>query len=462
MNKCDTINLSIIIPIYNVEKYLPTCIDSLMLQDGLHFEIILVDDGSTDSSGTIANKYAENDNRIKVIHQENKGASVARNVGLDIAQGVYVAFFDSDDWVVENSLLLLYHDAIKYHADVVVGNIWLYNQDGSIDEPFYAFDELLNNVVSGKESFIWLIRTYSYLPMPYKYICRRKYLQETHARFEEGIMHEDELWCPIILCQASKVIISNIKFYYYRQNPESVMYTTNLFRRLDSLFTVTDCLMKFITQFDFSEEEKDFKSWWYVNVFKLYSITFNLLSKVQDSSYIVPKHHLDFFLKNCDTMAQEPLQRCSHYYHSARVGLQKYMSWHMTNMVTAIDYRANIKKKLVLIYNTINGEDLLLKIKDIPETWAITIDRFFFQQADLVIFHLPSLYRELENDLEKPNGQIWISWYLESEKNHPLISDIELLEIFDIWINYQEKEWEQHPLVSLFKNKDIQRVLRTL
>ena len=192
MNTPNQIDISIIIPIYNVEKYLTVCIDSLMNQGDLRMEIIMVNDGSTDLSGEIADEYAKKEERIKVIHQENGGASAARNVGLDIATGEYIAFLDSDDWIKDESLSLL-----------------------------YAF----------------------------KFIYIRNYLHKIQARFEEGIMHEDELWCPIVLCQAERMVITNIEFYYYRQNEESVMHTTSLARRLKSLFQVTEGLIKFSDQF---------------------------------------------------------------------------------------------------------------------------------------------------------------------------------------------------------------------
>lgn len=195
MSKPDNkIEVSVIIPVYNVEKYLVACIDSLMCQGDLSMEFILVDDGSTDLSGKIADEYAKKEDRIKVIHQENGGASAARNAGLDVAQGEYIAFLDSDDWIKESSLSLLYHEAIKYQADVVMGNMWLCDQDGSINEPFkWISGESPHKVLSGKEGFIWLVRTCFYLPTPVKYIYNRKYLHKMQARFEEGIMHEDEL-----------------------------------------------------------------------------------------------------------------------------------------------------------------------------------------------------------------------------------------------------------------------------
>ena len=97
------IMLSVIIPVYNVEKYLRKCVDSILLQDFANMEVILVDDGSPDNSGAICDEYAEKDARVKVIHKENGGVSSARNTGLDVAQGKYIAFVDSDDYLLPNS-----------------------------------------------------------------------------------------------------------------------------------------------------------------------------------------------------------------------------------------------------------------------------------------------------------------------------------------------------------------------
>ena len=101
--------ISIIVPIYNVEKYIKKCIDSIINQTYTNLEIILVDDGSPDNCGKICDKYKEKDDRIKVIHKKNGGLSDARNAGIDIATGEYITFIDSDDYVAENYIEVLYN-----------------------------------------------------------------------------------------------------------------------------------------------------------------------------------------------------------------------------------------------------------------------------------------------------------------------------------------------------------------
>lgn len=450
MDNHNTIDLSIIIPVYNVEKYVSFCIDSLMCQGDLRLEIILVDDGSTDRSGIIAEEYARTDNRIKVIHQKNGGASAARNAGLDIAQGEYTAFFDSDDWIRGNALSDLLYEARKYNADVVMGNIWLCHQDGSLDQPFKQVPQDFPHFLSGKDGFRWLVKNRLYLPMPFKYIYRREYLQSIQVRFEEGIMHEDELWCPIVLYHTEKMVITDIQFYYYRQSEDSVMHTTYLVRRLKSLFRVTEGLIRFSEVFDFSTENGELKSWWYVNIYRLYTRAFTSLSKMKDSSYFVPTHHLDRFWRECGQMVPDSIQRCRDYFREAETGLRKYTDWRMSDWVAGVDYEVKAGKKVMLIFNTIDGEELRLNREDVPAGWVITTDRKYFQQATLVVFHLPSLHNELENDLDKPEGQTWVSWYSEAEENDPLITDPEINDLFDCSISVpQDGDRSDHPLLNL-------------
>lgn len=121
--------VSIIVPVYNVEKYITKCIDSIKCQTLLNIEIILVDDGSTDLSGAICDKYAESDSRIKVIHKINEGVSVARNTGLSVALGEYIGFVDSDDFIDKKMFEMLLSSIKSYSADISICNIGYINNE---------------------------------------------------------------------------------------------------------------------------------------------------------------------------------------------------------------------------------------------------------------------------------------------------------------------------------------------
>lgn len=110
--------ISIIVPVYKVEKYLRKCVDSILAQTFTDFEVILVDDGSPDNSGKICDEYAEKDNRVRVIHKENGGLSSARNAGIDVARGKYLGFVDSDDYIDEDMYEILYENLKIHDADI--------------------------------------------------------------------------------------------------------------------------------------------------------------------------------------------------------------------------------------------------------------------------------------------------------------------------------------------------------
>jgi len=140
--------ISIIVPVYNVEPYLRKCIDSIITQTFTDFECILIDDGSPDNCPAICDEYAAKDNRLFVIHQKNAGVSAARNAGLDIAQGELTGFVDSDDWLEPFALEKLYNKQKETNADIVVGSFYSHYSDITVS---YVFD---NNIITDKKEML--------------------------------------------------------------------------------------------------------------------------------------------------------------------------------------------------------------------------------------------------------------------------------------------------------------------
>ncbi len=154
-----TPKISVILPIYNMEQYLPKCIDSILKQTFIDFELLLIDDGSQDNSGKICDEYAKKDSRIIVIHKENGGSSSARNAGLDIAKGDYFGFVDGDDWIEKNMYELLYKGIIDFKADLALcrllhiakSNLGYYLNDKFTDqEKIIDGDRLLRYLILNK------------------------------------------------------------------------------------------------------------------------------------------------------------------------------------------------------------------------------------------------------------------------------------------------------------------------
>ena len=157
---------TIIVPVYNVEHYLQRCIESVLTQSYRDFELILVDDGSKDNSGTICDEYAKKDNRVRVFHKENEGVSSARNVGLDEAEGEYITFVDSDDYLLPTALLNIQNVLNK--TDAV---LYLFDYQQNDTPSRLPFGEMLS-----KEEFIKAVLTYKLQTSPWAKIYRRSLL----------------------------------------------------------------------------------------------------------------------------------------------------------------------------------------------------------------------------------------------------------------------------------------------
>ncbi len=205
--------ISIIVPVYNVAKFLPRCLDSLVSQTMESIEIILVDDGSTDSSGDICEKYAAQDMRIKVIHQENGGLSAARNTGLKNAVGKYILFVDSDDYIRTDSCKLLFDCAEKFGADIVAADVK--RLVGTREESELIRNLPTETVFSGEEFLlISFEKGTCVFPAPFA-LYRTELITENALFFKQGIYHEDELWTPQVYLAAQKAVYLPLDFYYY-------------------------------------------------------------------------------------------------------------------------------------------------------------------------------------------------------------------------------------------------------
>lgn len=143
--------ISVIIPIYKVEKYLKKCVDSIIDQSYTNLEIILVDDGSPDDCGKICDQYAEKDSRIKVIHKENGGVSQARNIGIDNTNGKYVVFIDADDYIKNNYIQKLYEQCVFYKSDIGICGKYLVQEDGTIVDKSKSIKKVMNKEEALKE-----------------------------------------------------------------------------------------------------------------------------------------------------------------------------------------------------------------------------------------------------------------------------------------------------------------------
>lgn len=218
----ETIKISIIVPVYQAEQYLPKCVDSLLAQSYKNYEIILVEDGATDGSPKLCDKYAEENPCVKVVHQENRGAAAARNRGIEAASGDYVAFVDSDDTVSEDYLSFLIKLAEKYQADIAVcGYTKVY--EGKEAEPVQS-KSTRKLILSGVEAMENLLYQKDFMSVPWGMISKRELWN--HVSFPEGTRAEDMGTVYRLFAEAKKLVYQNEAKYYYYQRSSSTIYTT--------------------------------------------------------------------------------------------------------------------------------------------------------------------------------------------------------------------------------------------
>ena len=216
--------ISIIVPVYNVEKYLKRCIDSILEQTYKNLEIILVDDGSTDSSPKICDKYAEKDNRIKVVHKENGGVSDARNVGLENSSGDLIGFVDPDDYIKKGMFEYLYSGMKKYGADVsVCGVTDEYGEESLKGIPSSTFYVQEAEVLDKNKAVEGVLEDKKIVSHLWDKLYKRELWEGIYfpvgKRFEDMyVMHE-------VLARAEKVVLLPEEKYIYVRRSDSISFT---------------------------------------------------------------------------------------------------------------------------------------------------------------------------------------------------------------------------------------------
>lgn len=214
--------ISVIIPVYNVYRYLETCIDSILNQTYNKLEIILVDDGSTDGSEKVCDEYAKKDNRVIVIHQKNGGISSARNAGLDIAVGEFITFVDSDDYLEDYTYETLHKLIIDTDADMAYGNIQLVDENNKLIEKQHIDFEGETAIIYERRFWEYCCTT-SGATVVWSKVYKRKIWE--NIRYPIGRIHEDEAMTSLILRQCNYIACTQKICYNYRMRTNSTMHT---------------------------------------------------------------------------------------------------------------------------------------------------------------------------------------------------------------------------------------------
>ena len=246
--------VSVIIPVYNAEKYLRECLDSVVNQTLKDIEIICVNDGSTDNSLKILEEYASNDNRIKIINQDNQGAGIARNNGIKQAHGYYLYFLDSDDYIEIDALKKLYTKAQEYNTDIIIFNYSAFdNETGkeqfrtnvctNISNSEVVFSKLdhENNFFQITDSNVWAK------------FYRREFINHLNIKFSNTKSVNDVFFCYSTLFMAQRILCLNDCFAYYRRNIKTSLTLKSINSNIKNCFKVFNDLYEFLINKGLSE-----------------------------------------------------------------------------------------------------------------------------------------------------------------------------------------------------------------
>ena len=273
--------LTVVIPVYNVEKYLNRCIESILLQEWKNYDILLVDDGSTDRSPQICDDYVKAYDFISVIHKENGGLSEARNTGISQAKGEYVYFPDSDDWLEPDTFMALAEvlesqkfDIISFNREFVKGE-----EDAIVSEPE------VTQVFEGKDAFVQMLK-HSYITgFANDKIYRKSLFIDNNILFPKGKYYEDLGTNYKLFLSAKKVYATNQKYYHYLiDNPDSITQSWNEKKFSDMFGFFKDIFYSDFVRSQLNQEELQISQLYYVN--GLIHILASLYKSKLDKKYI--------------------------------------------------------------------------------------------------------------------------------------------------------------------------------
>lgn len=271
--------VSVIVPVYNVEKYLEKCINSIINQTLKEIEIILIDDGSTDNCPRIIDEYAKRDKRVIAVHKENGGQGSARNAGLDIASGEYIGFVDSDDWIDLNMYEELYKDIIKNNSDISICGRRVVDENNKLKGEVKLINEVINLNEFGLDKYITSKLLSPHTVVVYNRLYRRCIIERNDIRFKsvDEVGSEDALFNYCILFN-TKIISSIDKVFYNGLERSGSTARTYKFGSMNKTANLMECMKSYSEKVNKQEVWNkvepilfQFYQQWNINLIKKYS-----------------------------------------------------------------------------------------------------------------------------------------------------------------------------------------------
>ena len=253
------IKVSVVIPVYNTEKYVREAIESIIHQSLKELEIIIINDGSTDGSPEILKEISNTDHRIQVYTQTNQGQSTARNFGISHARGKYIYFMDSDDLLEEDALEACYLKCEEMQLDFVFFDAQSFYENNIKNAPSLNYrrtGKLEEKVYNGSEALKLQLQNKEYTPSPCLNLIRKGFLEKIYLQFYPGIVHEDQLFTTLLYLQATRTACIKRTFFQRRMRQNSIMTCQFAYRNIEGYLVVTQEMLKFKKQTAKNEEKE--------------------------------------------------------------------------------------------------------------------------------------------------------------------------------------------------------------
>jgi len=271
---------SVIMPVYNVEAYVIEAVESILNQTYKDFELIIINDGSKDQTGDIADEYAKKDSRVIVIHKQNEGLSSARNLGIKNAIGEFIYFIDGDDYLDLNTFENIEFAIRNSSADVICFGIKTFKEESFIDndinlslkDEYYERKFLERREYSGIEFYEKQVENNSLVSSACLYVTKKSLIEENQLMFQPGIIHEDELFTRLLFIHAHKILFLENKFYNRRYRPNSITTIAQSEHNAISLLIIAEELYNINNTLRYSTLNKD--------VAKFYELSLALIEKL--------------------------------------------------------------------------------------------------------------------------------------------------------------------------------------
>lgn len=248
--------LSVIVPIYNVEKFLKKCLDSIINQTYKNLEIILVEDGSPDNCGKICDAYAKKDNRIKVIHKENGGLVSARNAGLEVASGDYVSFIDPDDWIEKEMYAEMLRIADEKDVDAVRCGYYKDDDNTSVEKDFLFKEDRIVDLMQDRNFILNSFMNGKLAPALWSMLIKKEFYDKFKNNHLEHFVGEDYIFVTELLCLMNSIYFLNKSYYHYYKNTSSFSFALERAEKnLNELIKLYDIVIKILMKYHYLTAE---------------------------------------------------------------------------------------------------------------------------------------------------------------------------------------------------------------